>query len=351
MGSHRSSRVMKAYRLMEWKGPARLVDVPVPEPGPGQVLVKVGGNGICRSDLHLMDEWEGPPPHLNIHLPMTVGHEIGGWVEAWGPGVIGLEVGMPCLVTLAGCGHCDYCAQGWNNYCAHKLPVPGIGLDGGLAEYTVAPAASIVPLNSLEPWQAAPLTDAGLSAYHAVRRVLPLLVPGSTIAVIGIGGLGHMAIMVLKAVCPARIIAVDTSQKALALAEELGAHSTIRSNESAPEAILDESSGRGVEAVLDFVGSGATISMAARIVRPLGQIVVVGRGQGSFEFSHHSLPYGAAISTTFGGSKIELIHLVALAEAGHIRPHITRYPLSEVEIAFEKLRRGEIVGRAVIIPD
>ncbi len=342
---------MKAYRLFEWKKPPQLVDVPVPEPGPGEVLIKVGGNGICQSDLHLIDEWGASPPHLNIQLPMTIGHEIGGWVEACGPGVTGLDIGVPCLVTLAGCGHCTYCAEGWNNYCPHKLPVPGIGLDGGLAEYTVAPSQSIVPLKSLEPWLAAPLTDAGLSAYHAVRRVLPLLVPGSTVVVIGIGGLGHMAVMVLKAICSASVIAVDISEQALSLAKDLGADSTLVSDQSTVKDIWSQTSGMGVEAVLDFVGAGATMELAARIIRPLGHIVVVGRSQGSFEFKDRTLSHGAAMSTTFGGSKLELMHLVALAEAGRIKPHITRYPLSEVDKVFEMLRNGEIVGRAVIVPE
>ena len=342
---------MKAYRLMQWKTPAQMVDVSVPEPGPGQVLVKVGGNGICRSDLHLMDDWETSPQHLDIRLPMTVGHEIGGWVEVCGAGVTGLDIGLPCLVTLTGCGHCEYCAAGWNNYCLNKGPQPGMGLDGGLSEYTIAPAAAIVPLQSIEPWQAASLTDAGLSAYHAVRRVLPLLGPGSSVAVIGIGGLGHMAIMALKAVCPARIIAVDTRRQALALATDIGANCSISSDQTTAEAIHAETAGRGVEAVLDFVGEGTTMGLAAQIIRPLGHIVVVGRGRGAFEFKDRFLPHGAFMSTTFGGSKLELIHLVTLAETGIIRPHVTRYPLSEVQAAFEKLRNGEIVGRAVIVPD
>ncbi len=342
---------MKAYRLMQWKTPARLVDVPVPEPGPGQVLVKVGGNGICQSDLHMMDDWEASPPHLDIRLPVTVGHEIGGWVESCGSGVGGFENGQPCLVTLSGCGHCRYCAQGWNNYCAHKKPVPGIGLDGGLAEYTVAPADAIVPIRDLEPWRAAPLTDAGLSAYHAVRRVLPLLEPGGTAVVIGVGGLGHMAVMILKALCAARVLAVDQSREALSLASELGADACLASDESTADAVRDETGGGGVEAVLDFVGAGATVALAARVIRPLGHIVVVGRGHGSFAFRDRALPYGAMLSTTFGGSKLELMHLVSLAEAGVIRPHLNRYPLSEVEAAFDKLRRGRIAGRAVIVPN
>ncbi len=342
---------MKAYRLMEWKKPARLVDVPVPEPGPGQVRVRVGGNGICQSDLHFMDEWEASPPHLDIRLPMTVGHEIGGWVDSCGAGVEGLESGQPCLVTLAGCGHCSYCARGWNNYCPDKKRVPGMGLDGGLAEYTVAPASSIVPISNLEPWKAAPLTDAGLTAYHAVRRVLPLLEPGGTAVVIGVGGLGHLAVMILKVLCAARVIAVDRSEQALALASELGADDCLPSDEATVAGIHEKTGGMGVEVVLDFVGAGATMSMAARVIRPLGHIVVAGRGPGAFEFRDRALPYGAAISTTFGGSKLELMQVVSLAEAGLIRPHLTRYRLSEVETAFEKLRSGQIAGRAVIVPD
>ncbi len=342
---------MKAYRMLEWKQPARLVDVPVPDPGPGQVLVKVAGNGICQSDLHFMDEWEASPPHLDIRLPMTVGHEIGGWIEAVGPGVSGFEIGRSCLVTLAGCGHCAYCAQGWNNYCPDKMPVPGMGLDGGLAEYTVAPASAIVRIDDLEPWKAAPLTDAGLTAYHAVRRVQALLTPGSAAVIIGVGGLGHMAVTILKAVCAARVIAVDRSTRALSLASDLGADDCLASDEKTPEAIRDATGGRGVEVVLDFVGAGATVAMAARMIRPLGHIVVAGRGPGAFAFKDRALPYGAAMSTTFGGSKLELMHLVSLAAAGVIRPHLTRYPLSEVDAAFEKLRNGQIAGRAVIVPD
>jgi propanol-preferring alcohol dehydrogenase len=342
---------MQAYRLFAWKEPARLVDVPIPEPGPGEVLIKVAGNGICQSDLHLMHDWEAAPPHLDLQLPMTIGHEIGGWVAVCGPGVTGLETGQPCVVTLAGCGRCRYCAAGWNNYCPHLGKQPGMGLDGGLAEYVLAPAAGIVPLDTLEPWQAAPLTDAGLSAYHAVRRVLPLLAPAATAVVIGIGGLGHLAVMILQAVGAAEIIAVDRSPAALELAGELGADHLVPADADTEAAIRDLARDGGVEVVLDFVGSGDTVGLAARVIRPLGQIVVVGRGPGSFAFRDRALPYGAGLSTTFGGSKLELMDLVALAERGRLRPRISRYPLSRVAAAYERLRRGEVVGRAVIVPE
>lgn len=342
---------MKAYRLMQWGRAGQLVDVPKPEPGPGQVLLKVAGNGICQSDLHAMYGWTSCPPHLDVELPLTIGHEVAGWVETCGRGVTGFEYGLPGLLTIVGCGRCRYCAEGWDNYCLNRGRQIGMGLDGGLAEYIVAPAAAFVPLRTLEPWKAAPLTDAGLSSYHAVRRILPLLTPGSTVVVIGIGGLGHMAVSILKALCAARIVAVDKREQSLALAKDLGADLCLVPDDDAVLAIRQETGGSGVQAVLDFVGGGATIGLAAQVIGPLGHIVVVGRGQGSFEFKDRALPYGAMLSTTFGGRKLELIELVELAEAGVIEPHVTRYPLSDVQLAFERLKAGKIAGRAVIVPD
>jgi len=291
---------MKAYRIFEWKQPACLVDIPVPEPGPGQVRLKVAGNGICQSDLHLLHEWEASPSHLKIKLPMTIGHEVGGWIDTLGSGVDGFEKGQAAIVTMAGCGHCRFCAAGWNNYCLDKGRQVGMGLDGGLAEYVVAPAGAVVPVN-IDPADAAPLTDAALSSYHAVKRVLPLLTGGTTVAVIGVGGLGHLAIQELKAMTPARV-------------------------------------------------AGATVAQAARMIRPLGHVVVVGRGPGVFDFTHHAMPYGAMLSTTFGGSKAELMELIGLAEAGLIAPHTTRFALDDVEVALQKLAAGEITGRAVVVP-
>jgi len=315
------------------------------------VLLKVAGNGLCQSDLHAMYEMEASPPHLDVRLPMTLGHEIGGWIEALGPGVAGFDVGQPCLVTVAGCGQCRFCAEGWNNYCQNLPLQPGMGLDGGLADYVIVPVAGLVPIQSLEPWRAAPLTDAGLSSYHAVKRVLPLLTAGSTVVVIGVGGLGHMAVGTLKAICPARVIAVDWSEQALALAKDFGANLCLPSDDTTLTEVQERVRGGRVDAVLDFVGAGVTMTLAARLIRPLGQIVVVGRGHGFFEFKDRGLPYGAFMSTTFGGSKRELMELISLAEAGKIAPHVTRYPLSQVENALEKLKRGEIAGRAVLVPD
>jgi alcohol dehydrogenase, propanol-preferring len=340
---------MKAYRMLQWGQRPRLCDIPTPTPGPGEVRLRVGGNGICQSDLHAMDEWQASPPHLDIALPMTLGHEIAGWIDALGPGVAGLEPGLSCAITSMGCGSCPRCAEGWNNYCLNQRQIYGGGMDGGLAEYIVVRRDCLVPTGRLAPWQAAPLTDAGLSSYHAVKRVSPLLVPGATVVVIGVGGLGHLAVAAIKAISAARVIAIDQRAAALDLAREMGADLGMLAGTADRKAIRAEAG--TVDAVLDFVGDGSTIALAAGVIRPLGHIVVVGRGHGAFEFRDHTVPYGAMLSTTFGGSKLELLELMALANAECLPVRIARFPLSRVDEAFERLRRGEIVGRAVIVPD
>jgi propanol-preferring alcohol dehydrogenase len=177
------------------------------------------------------------------------------------------------------------------------------------------------------------------------------LIPGSRVVVIGVGGLGHMAVMILKAVSASTIIALDKNQQALELARKLGADTTLTADDDSEAAIFAATGGNRVDAVLDFVGAGATISLSARVIRPLGEIVVIGRGAGSFAFQDRALPYGAGISTTFGGSKAELMALIALAESGKIKPHISRWPLSRTAAAFSELAAGTINGRAVISPD
>jgi propanol-preferring alcohol dehydrogenase len=335
---------MKAYRFFKWQEAAKLVDIDIPEPGPGQVRLKVAGNGICGSDLHLMHNWTEAPSHLDIQLPMTVGHEVGGYIEKLGPGVEGFKVGKAALITIAGCGNCKFCTEGFNQYCQNKGKQVGMGLDGGLAEYVIAPAGALIEIDGLDPAIASPLVDAGLSSYHAVKRILPLLKPDTTVAIIGVGGLGHLAIQEIKALSKAKIIAYDLSEETLKIAKELGADEAYKSS---PENFIPNS----CEAVLDFVGAGVTIQSSAKMIKPLGHIVVVGRGPGSFEFKDRALPYGAMISTTFGGTRRELMELVELVKKGAINPHIEKYKLSEIELAFDRLKKGEINGRAVIIPD
>jgi propanol-preferring alcohol dehydrogenase len=344
---------MKAYQLTAWQTPPELRDVEVPEPGPGQVLLKVGGAGACHSDLHLM-EW--PEGQLDFQLPFTIGHENAGWVEAIGAGVEGLEVGEPVAVYGPwGCGRCRSCRLSAETYCEHQAEIGafggGLGLDGGMAEYMLVPHARLLlPLEDLDPREAAPLSDAALTPYHAVKRSLGLLVPGSTAVVIGVGGLGHMAVQILRALTPARVIAVDVSADKLQLAREVGAEETVEPGEGAVEAIRELTGGLGAELVLDNVGADDTLALAAQIVRFQSHLTVVGLAGGTFEFGFGALPFECQLTLPYWGTAIELMEVLELAREGKIRAHVERFPLERVGEAYERLRDGSLDGRAVICP-
>ncbi len=313
-------------------------------------MLKMGGAGICASDLHIMQHYDQTNPLLKtVKLPMTLGHENAGWIEARGHGVDGWEIGQPVVAAAPGCGRCSYCMRGLTTYCESMSPMPGIGLDGGLAEYMVSKASALIPLDTLEPWQAAPLTDAGHTSYHAVMHALPLLTPGNTAVVIGIGGLGHLAVAILKAISPVNVIAVNRSPKPLELARERGADLCLAIDENTIEAIFDYTKGQGAIAVFDFVGNNPTMQLAAKVARPLGKIVIPGLGGGSMEFKEGALPYGCSITITMGGSFNDMMDVVALGEAGKIETHIERYSLDEVETAMDRLKNRKIMGRAVMI--
>jgi propanol-preferring alcohol dehydrogenase len=317
------------------------------------VVLRVGGAGACHSDLHLLHEFE--PGMMPWDIPFTLGHENAGWVDALGPGVTGIEVGQPVAVYGPwGCGRCRRCALGQENYCEVNpvgTPVGGLGLDGGMAPKLLVPdARHLVPLGDLDPALAAPLTDAGLTPYHAAARSLPLLVPGTTAVVIGAGGLGHMAVQILRALTAARIVVVDLRQEAIDLALSVGADHGVLSGESAAAEIRDLTGGKGAEVVIDLVGAEPTLALAAAVVRPMGHLTIVGIAGGTLPVSFFGIPYEASIATTYWGSRAELMEVLALAEAGHITPHVQRFSLDEAPAAYEALHKGEVEGRAVIVP-
>jgi alcohol dehydrogenase, propanol-preferring len=344
---------MKAYQLTAWQTPPQLREVEVPEPGPGEVLLKVGGAGACHSDLHLM-EW--PEGTMDFDLPFTLGHENAGWVEAIGAGVKGLEVGEAVAVYGPwGCGRCRACRRSAENYCEHQDEIGafggGLGLDGGMAEYMLVPHSRLLlPLGELDPRDAAPLSDAALTPYHAIKRSLHLLVPGSTAVVIGVGGLGHMAVQILRALSPAKVIAVDTSAEKLALAREVGADETVEPGENAAEQIRELTSGRGAELVLDDVGADDTLALAREITRFEAHLTVVGLAGGKLQFAFGVLPFESQLTIPYWGTAIELIEVLDLAREGKIRAHVERFPLNRVEDAYEKMWGGTLNGRAVICP-
>jgi propanol-preferring alcohol dehydrogenase len=225
-------------------------------------------------------------------------------------------------------------------------------LDGGMAEFMLVPFARLlVPLpDGLDPVSAAPLTDAGLTPYHAVRRSWPKLVPGATAVVIGVGGLGHLAIQILKATTAARIIAVDTREEALALATECGADQALASDRDPLGEIRTATGGRGTDVVLDFVGSASTLTLGAAATRMLGELTIVGIAGGTLPVSFFSVPYEVSIQTTYWGSRPELVEVLDLAARGLLRPKVTTFNLDTAMDGYRSMESGQLEGRAVIVP-
>ena len=344
---------MQALQLTHWGRSAELREIAVPEPGPGQVLVRIAAAGACHSDLHLMDWPEGLLPWS---LPFTLGHENAGWVEHVGAGVTSVRKGDAVLVYGAwGCGVCRPCRLGRENYCerAPELRVGGggLGLDGGMAEFMLVPSARyLIPIGDLDPVQAAPLSDAALTPYHAIARSRDRLSPGATAVVIGIGGLGQMAVQLLKATTGARVIALDTDERKLAAARKLGADIAIPSDAGAADAVRKATDGVGATLVLDMVGAEATLATGARSLCAEGRLVIIGLATGTLPVSFFALPYGAEVATTYWGTATELMDLVALARAGKIRVDVEAFALDQALDVYARLRKGEIRGRAVIVP-
>jgi len=349
------SRKMMAYRMVEWLKPPQIVEADIPDPGPGDVLVKVAGNGLCHSDIGMQQIPREIGEMIGWNMPFTLGHEVGGWVEALGEGVEGFAKGDPvALVSPHSCGKCSFCLRGHDNACEQGLCGRGYGRDGGLAEYVLAKAArETIKLNRLDPVTAGPLTDAGATSYHAVKRVLPKLVPGSAAVVIGAGGLGSFAIQYARLMSPAKVIAIDVNPARLDFARELGAHESLTGVDSstAPD-ILKLTNGRGAEAVLDFVGIDATIEAGLAAVRRAGAFALVGAGGGTFKLPWYgSLPKEAEIFTFQGPTIVDTHEVMALAEAGLIRNEIEVFPFNRVREAYEKLEHGKLRGRAVVTPN
>ena len=348
---------MHALRLLDWHSEPQLEEVPVPEPGPDEVLVQVGGAGACHSDLHLMHEFEAGA--LPWGPPFTLGHENAGWVHTVGSGVRGLEPGQPVAVVGAwGCGTCRRCLDGLETYCERPdlAPVPGggggLGLDGGMAEYLLVPSARhLVALpEGLDPAEAAPLTDAGLTPYHAVRRSWGKLGPTATALVIGIGGLGHLCVQALRATTAARVVAVDPRGSARDLALECGADLALAPGDDLVAEVRESTGGIGVDVVLDMVGSDETLAAGAACLRQLGDLTIVGLGGGTLPVSFFGLPYEASVQSTYWGNRRELVDVLDLGARGLLRSHTTLYTLDDAAQAYRDLAHGTVSGRAVVVP-
>ncbi|HOB50557.1 MAG TPA: NAD(P)-dependent alcohol dehydrogenase [Mycobacterium sp.] len=343
---------MRALQMVEFDREPELREIPDPTPGPGEVVVKVGAAGACHSDLHILYELD---VSAMWRLPMTLGHETAGWVHALGSGVTGLSEGDPVAVYGAwGCGVCARCAVGMENYCERPTTVNGggLGANGGMADYLLVPhQRHLVPLpDGLDPVTAAPLTDAGLTPYHAIRRSWSKLTPDATIVVIGVGGLGHVGVQIARATTAAQVVAVDVKDAALDLAQNVGAHHAVHSDSEAAQHIRDLTGGRGADVVIDFVGATPTMELALAAARGMADVTIVGIGGGQVPLSFFSQPYEVSIATTYWGSRPELVELLALAATGQVSTESSRYTLDEGVQAYRDLRDGRVTGRAVVVP-
>ena len=299
------------------------------------------------------DEAFGPP---QLKPPFVLGHESSGWAEALGAGVEGIALGDAFLVYgPIGCGRCRACSRGQDTYCENAATMPylaaGLGRDGGMAEYLTVPMRNLVPLGDADPVAAAPLADAGLTPYHAIKKSLPVLGGGGrTALVIGLGGLGQVAVQILTALTGATVIATDTKDDAMRRAEANGAVVVPAARGRAGERSASSTGGKGVDAVFDFVGATPTIELAMAVVAVRGRVTVVGIANGTIPWSFFTVPYEVELTSTYWGTVEELYEVVDLYRAGRITPEVQVYSLDDAVDAYRALEAGELSGRAVVAP-
>jgi NAD+-dependent secondary alcohol dehydrogenase Adh1 len=325
-------------------------DVPDPRiTKPEDVIVRIGGAGVCRTDLHIVEGiWRSK---VEVKLPYIMGHENAGWIEAIGSNVTSVKLGDAVIChPLVTSGHCLACRRGDDMH-ATDSSFPGINANGGYAEYLLTGERALIKLpKSLSPKDVAPYTDAGLTAYRAAKKASRHLLPGQYAVVIGAGGLGHIGIQVLAALCAAEIIVVDRSDVALELAKTCGAHHLVAGDDGAMDAVMALTGGRGAEAVIDFVGEGSAVAMGLAMTANGGSYYIVGYG-GKIELP--TIDMVTSEKTIVGnlvGTYPELVELMALADRGLVNLATREYRLADANKALKDLHHGKIKGRAVLIP-
>ncbi len=342
---------MKAVRVHSYHADPSIDDIPEPTlQGPLDVIVKVGGAGVCRTDLHIINgDWAEAQ---NPTLPYVIGHENAGWVHEIGAGVTNVAVGDTVILhPQPSCGLCLACRRGRDMQCEAAF-FPGLSNhDGGMAEYLRTTARACIKLDpGTNPADVAALADAGITAYHAVRKAVPDLFPGTTAVVQGAGGLGHIAIQALAAITGTRIVVVDRNPDALALAKQIGADETVLSDGNHVEAVLDLTGGRGGDVVFDFVAEQGAELDAWQMTAPAGSQYILGYGG---EFKAPTLDFVGGEKNVIGnivGTYADLSELMVLAQAGKVTLHTKQYPLDAALDALNDLDNGRVRGRAILVP-
>ena len=341
---------MKAVRLHEFHEPPVVDEVPEPTiSGPLDVIVKIGGAGVCRTDLHIMEgQWDAA---MHTPLPYILGHENAGWVHEIGPGVTNVAVGDTVILhPLVTCGLCRACRAGDDMHCSNSA-FPGLSRDGGMAEYLLTSARSCIKLDpATQPKDVAALADAGITAYHAVRKAIPLLYPGTACVVIGAGGLGHIGIQCLTALTATRIIVVDQNPDALKLAEQLGADHTVVADGGQVAAVQDLTGGAGANVVLDFVAEQGAENDGWNMTGEAGSYFVIGYGGTLTIPTLDIITTERNIIGNIVGTYSDLAELMVLAQAGKVTLHTRTYPLDAAPDAIADLDAGRVRGRAILVP-
>ena len=341
---------MKAVRLHRYDERPTIEDVPEPTvDGPYDVVVEIGGAGLCRTDLHIVEgQWAD---RSGVALPYTLGHENAGWVREVGGAVEHVQPGDTVILhPLATCGFCRACRAGDDVHCESSA-FPGIDADGGMAELLRTSARSVVKLApGTQPADVAALADAGLTAYHAVKKATPLLHPGSTCVVVGAGGLGHIGVQCLRALTAASVVVIDVNEGALELALGWGADQTVLADGAQVARVLELTDGKGAEVVLDFVGERGAERDSWQMTRRAGSHFVIGYG-GTIEVAAIDV-----ISTernvvgNLVGTYNDLAELMVLAQTGRVTLHTRPYPLEAVNEAMDDLDAGRLQGRGILVP-
>ena len=341
---------MKAVRLHEYNQMPKVQEVPEPKiTGPFDVIVRIGGAGLCRTDLHIIEgQWA---EKSGVTLPYTLGHENAGWVYEVGSAVSNVAVGDTVIVhPLVTCGLCRACRAGDDMHCTNSA-FPGISTDGGMANLLKTTARAVVKLDpGLAPKDIAALADAGLTAYHAVKKASAILYPGTKTVVIGAGGLGHIGIQCLKALTTTDIIVVDRSPAALELTRSWGADHTVLVDGSQVAKVKEITDGQGAEAIIDFVGEGGAIEDGVAMLRQAGSYYVIGYG------GKLNVPTIDIISTEINfvgnlvGTYNDLVELMVLTAQGKVTLHTAMYPLDAALDAIHELDSGKLRGRGILIP-
>jgi NAD+-dependent secondary alcohol dehydrogenase Adh1 len=327
-----------------------LEEVPEPKIQKGtDVIIRIGGAGVCRTDLHVIEGiWR---EKTNVKLPYVMGHENAGWVEEVGKSVENFKRGDPviCHPLISNC-HALGARRGEDMH-NEGSEFPGIDTNGGYAELLRTGESSLIKLpQTLAPKDVAPHADAGLTAYHVAKKASRHLLPGQNVIVIGVGGLGHIGIQVLKALCSADIIALDRSDIALTLAKECGAHHIVKADENQIEAVRKLTDGKGAEAVIDFVGEGNSIENGLAMTRRNGAYYIVGYG-GEIRISAlDMITTERRIIGNLVGNYSELVELMELANRGQVDLSTKQYKLQDANRALRDLNEGKIKGRAVLVP-